>query len=67
MLPHELKKKLDPVEPLQCDYINVIKSMVVVKNLKVKSSITFKEMSEKLLDKILKTSTNPSQIHVIKE
>ena len=41
--------------------------MAVVKNLKVKSSITFKEMSEKLLDKILKTSRNPSQIHVIKE
>ena len=39
--------------------------MAVVKKLKVKSNVTFKEMSEKLLDEILKTSRNESQIHVV--
>ena len=39
--------------------------MAVVKKLKVKSNVTFKEMSEKLLDEILKTRGSPSQIHVV--
>ena len=64
-LLHELEKKLDPVEPLQSDCINVIDGMAFVKKLKVKSNVTFKEMSEKLLDEILKTSRNASQIHVV--
>ena len=50
---------------MQSDYINVIDGMAVVKKLKVKSNVTFKEMSEKLLDEILKTSRNESQIHVV--
>ena len=45
-----LKKKLDPVEPFQSDYMNVIDGIAVVKKLKVKNNVTFKEMSEKLLD-----------------
>ena len=60
-----LKKKLDPVEPSQSDYINAIDGMAVVKKLKVKSKITFKEMPEKLLDEILKTSSSASQIYVV--
>ena len=36
-LLHELEKKLDPVEPLQSDYINVIDDMAFVKKLEVKS------------------------------
>ena len=39
--------------------------MAVVKKLKVKSNVTFKEMSEKLLDEILKTRGSASQIHVV--
>ena len=50
---------------MQSDYINVIDGMAFVKKLKVKSNVTFKEMSEKLLDEILKTSRNASQIHVV--
>ena len=50
---------------MQSDYINVIDGMAVVKKLKVKSNVTFKEMSEKLLNEILKTSRNESQIHVV--
>ena len=38
--------------------------MAFVKKLKVKSNVTLKEMSEKLLDEILKTSRNVSKIHV---
>ena len=60
-----LKKKLDPVEPSQSDYINAIDGMAVVKKLKVKSKITFKEMPEKLLDEILKTSSSAFQIYVV--
>ena len=46
-LLHEFeKKKLDPVEPLQSDYINATDGMAVVKKLKVKSKVTFKEMPE---------------------
>ena len=64
-LIHELEKKLDPVEPLQSDCINVIDGMAFVKKLKVKSNVTFKELSEKLLHEILKTIRNASQIHVV--
>ena len=64
-LLHELEKKLDPVEPLQSDYIIVIDGMAFVKKLKVKSNVTFKEITEKLLYEILKTSRNASQIHAI--
>ena len=39
--------------------------MAVVKKLKVKSNVTFKEVSEKLLDEIPKTSRNASQIYVV--
>ena len=39
--------------------------MAVVKKLKVKSKITFKEMPEKLLDEILKTSSSAFQIYVV--
>ena len=41
--------------------------MAVVEKLKVKSNVTFKVMSKKLLDNILKTSRNASQIHVVFE
>ena len=50
---------------MQSDYINVIDGMAFVKKLKVKSNVAFREMSEKLLDEILKTSRNTSQIHVV--
>ena len=50
---------------MQSDYINIIDCMAVVKKLKVKSNLTFKEVSEKLLDEILKTSRNASQIYAI--
>ena len=43
-LLHELEKKLDPVEPLQSDYIIVIDGIAFAKKLKVKSNVTFKEM-----------------------
>ena len=56
---------MNPVEPLQPDYINVIDGMAFVKKLKVNSNVTFKEMSEKLLDEILRISINASQVHVI--
>ena len=59
-LLYELEKKLDPVELLQSDYINVTDGMAFVKKLKIKSNVTFKEISEKLLDEILKTSRNAS-------
>ena len=39
--------------------------MIVAKKLKVKSNVTFKEMSEKLFDVIMKISRNASQIHVV--
>ena len=39
--------------------------MVAVRKLKVNSNVTFKEMSEKLLCNVLKTSKNASQIHVV--
>ena len=39
--------------------------MAVVEKLNVKINITFKEMSEKLLNNILKTSRIASQIHVV--
>ena len=64
-LLHELEKELDPVEPLQSDYIIVIDGMAFVKKLEVKSNVTFKEITEKLLYEILKTSRNASQIHTI--
>ena len=39
--------------------------MAFVKKLEVKNNVTFKEMTEKLLYEILKTSRNASQTHVI--
>ena len=39
--------------------------MAAVRKLKVNSNVTFKEMSEKLLYNVLKTSKNASQIHVV--
>ena len=39
--------------------------MAFVKKLIVKSNVTFEETSEKLLDEILKTRRNASQIHIV--
>ena len=64
-LLHKLEKKLDPVESLQSDYVNVIDGMAFIKKLIVKSNATFEETSEKLLDEILKTRKNASQIHIV--
>ena len=56
---------MDPVETFQSDYINVIDGMTIVKKLKVESDVTFKEILERLLDDVNKTSRNASQIHVV--
>ena len=56
---------MDPVETFQSDYINVIDGMTIVKKLKVESDVTFKEILERLLDDVNKTSRNVSQIHVV--
>ena len=53
------------MEQFQSDYINIVDSMAAVRKLKVNSNVTFREMSEKLLYNILKTSKDASQIHFV--